>query len=434
MNTSHHLSEKSQKYVSLVQQYVAQNYKSLDIVLTHGKNEWVWDVDGKKYIDMLSAYSAVSVGHCHPRMQKTLMEQSQKMTLQSRVFYSEHLGPWAEKITKLCKMDKVVPMNTGAEAVETAIKLARKWAYTVKNIPKNEAKIIVCDQNFHGRTTTIVGFSSDQINQEYFGPHDGGFVSIPFGDAKALEEAITPNTAAFLFEPVQGEGGVIMPPEGYLTKISEICKKNNVLCIADEVQTGLARTGKLFAHWYEEGCKPDLMILGKALGGAYYPISAVVGSAEVINVFKPGDHGSTFGGNPMACALSNTAVDIILDENLSERADKLGKVFRESLKNLPNHVVKEVRGCGLLNAVEVQPDAGHGHFYVQLLATMGILSKETHDDTLRFAPPITIEESSLDFAIETIAKVFSKTQQEWEQEAQHVSTESKKHAENILTN
>lgn len=423
-------TDQSQKYISLTKKYVANNYGSLEVVLTHGKNEWVWDVNGKKYLDFLSAYSAISVGHCHPQMQKTLVEQSQKMTLQSRVFYSEHLGPWAEKLTKLCNLDKVVPMNTGAEAVETAIKLARKWAYTVKKVPHNKAQIIVCNQNFHGRTTTIVGFSSDERNQEYFGPYDGSFISIPFGDADALEKAITPNTAAFLFEPIQGEGGVIIPPQGYLSKVSEICKKHNVLCIADEVQTGLARTGKLFAHLLEENCKPDLLLLGKALGGAYYPISAVVGKASVIDVFVPGDHGSTFGGNPMACALSNTALDIIVNEQLSERAHTLGVKFRNALSDLPKHVVKSLRGCGLLNAIELQPDAGDGHFYVKLLAKMGLLTKETHKTTLRFAPPITMEESSLDFAIKTLKIAFSKTQTEWETESKSASSEN----ENCLTN
>jgi len=434
MNAHCKVSEKSQNYISLVNQYAAKNYKPLDVVLTHGKNEWVWDIDGKKYLDMLSAYSAVSLGHCHPEMQKTLLEQSQKMTLQSRVFHSDQLGPWTKEITEVCKMEKVIPMNTGAEAVETAIKLARKWAYTVKNVPRGKANIIVCDQNFHGRTTTIVGFSSEKSNKEDFGPHDNSFISIPFGDSDALERAITPNTAAFLFEAVQGEGGIILPPEGYLTKVSEICKKHNVLCVVDEVQTGFARTGKLFAHWNEEGCKPDLMILGKALGGAYYPISAVVGSAAVLDVFVPGDHGSTFGGNPLACALSRTAVDLIVKGGFSERATKLGEKFRAKLQNLPTHIVHEVRGCGLLNAIEIKKEAGDGRFYVELLADMGLLSKETHSHTLRFAPPLTIEESSLDLALEILQKAFSKTQSEWEHEAAQSPESANDVDENLLTN
>lgn len=414
MNILSQISPLSHKYISQTEQYVATNYKPLEVVLVRGSNEWVWDVDNKKYIDMLSAYSAISHGHCNPRMQKTLLEQSQKMTLQSRAFYNIELGAWGEKLTKLCKMDKVLPMNTGAEAVETAIKAARKWGYTVKGIPHHKANIIVCAQNFHGRTTTIVGFSSESQYKEEFGPYDNSFITIPFGDAKALENAITPNTVAFLFEPIQGEGGVIVPPIGYLTEVSKICKKNNVLCIADEVQTGLARTGKLFAHWYEEECKPELMILGKALGGAYYPVSAVVGSKDVLNVFKPGDHGSTFAGNPLACALSHAALDILIDENLSERSYKLGEKFRKTLENLPKHIVKEVRGRGLLNAIELQPEAGDGHFYVEVLAKMGLLSKETHQNTLRFAPPLTIEESSLDYALDILLKVFSKTKNEHE--------------------
>jgi ornithine--oxo-acid transaminase len=407
------LSTRSREHITQVEQYVAHNYHPLNIVISHGENEWVWDIDGHKYLDMLSAYSAISHGHCHPRMQKTLLEQSQKITLQSRVFYNETLGPWAKKIVELCKMDTVLPMNTGAEAVETAIKAARKWGYTVKGVPRHKAKIIVCEGNFHGRTTTIVSFSSEPQYKDDFGPYDDSFITIPFGDARALADAITPDTVAFLFEPIQGEGGIILPPEGYLSSVSKICKDNNILCIVDEVQTGLARTGKLFAHWYEEKCKPDLMILGKALGGAYYPISAVVGRNSVLQVFQPGDHGSTFGGNPMACALSQTALDILIEENLSERAFDLGEKFRNGLAGLPNRVVHDVRGRGLLNAVELNPNAGSGRFYVELLAQKGILSKDTHQNVLRFAPPLTISDESLTFAVNTIADVFSKTQAEW---------------------
>lgn len=419
MNFYSSLSAHSLEHITQVENYVAHNYHPLQIVISRGLNEWVWDVDGHKYLDMLSAYSAISHGHCHPRMQHTLLEQSQKITLQSRVFYNETLGPWAKKIVELCKMDAVLPMNTGAEAVETAIKAARKWAYTVKGIQRHKAKIIVCKGNFHGRTTTIVSFSSEPQYKDDFGPYDHSFVEIPFGDAQALANAITSDTAAFLFEPIQGEGGIVVPPDGYLADVSRICKENNILCIVDEVQTGLARTGKLFAHWYEENCVPDLMILGKALGGAYYPISAVVGRHGVLDVFKPGDHGSTFGGNPMACALSQTAMDILIEENLAERAFALGEKFRTKLSVLPSHVVKHVRGRGLLNAIELQADAGQGRFYVELLAQKGLLSKDTHQNILRFAPPLTISEESLDFAIKTIVDVFSKTQEEWIDIFQH---------------
>lgn len=423
------LSTRSREHITQVEQYVAHNYHPLNIVISRGLNEWVWDVDGNKYLDMLSAYSAISHGHCNPRMQKTLLEQSQKITLQSRVFYNETLGPWAKKILELCKMETVLPMNTGAEAVETALKAARKWGYTVKGVPRHKANIIVCKGNFHGRTTTIVGFSSEPQYKDDFGPYDNSFIEVPFGDAKALANAITPNTVAFLFEPIQGEGGIVLPPDGYLAEVSQICKHNQVLCIVDEVQTGLARTGKLFAHWYEEKCEPDLMILGKALGGAYYPISAVVGRNRVLDVFKPGDHGSTFGGNPMACALSQTALDILVDENLSDRAFVLGEKFRNALHVLPNEVVVDVRGRGLLNAIELHPNAGDGRFYVELLAQKGILSKDTHDHVLRFAPPLTMSEESLDFAIQTILEVFSKTQNQWENESQCAA-----HKKNLDTN
>lgn len=413
MKTIHQLSDVAKRYIDQANQYGAHNYHPLEVVLTHGLGEWVWDVDGKKYLDMLSAYSAVNQGHCHPRLQRVLVEQSQRITLTSRAFHNDQMGPWLEKLTKLCGMDKALPMNTGAEAVETAIKLARKWGYVAKGIERHKAKIIVCEHNFHGRTSTIVSFSSESQYKDDFGPFDGGFVRIPFGDAEALEQAITPNTVGFLFEPIQGEAGIIIPPTGYLTKVREICTKHNILCIADEIQTGLGRTGKLFAHQHED-CKPDLMTLGKALGGAFYPISAVVGSNQVMSMFKPGDHGSTFGGNSLACALSQTALDIIIEEELVEKARLLGEKFRKSLKALPQKVMKEVRGKGLLNAIEIQKDAGHGRFYSELLQARGILAKETHDYTVRFAPPLVMQESSMDFAIETILEVFSKTQSEWQ--------------------
>ncbi|WGL60766.1 ornithine--oxo-acid transaminase [Pigmentibacter sp. JX0631] len=411
--TNQYLTSDAKKNIDLADKYGAHNYHPLQVVITKGEAEWVWDIDGKKYLDMLSAYSAVNQGHCHPKMQETLHAQGQKLTLSSRAFHNDQMGPWLEQLTSLCKMDKALPMNTGAEAVETAIKIARKWGYLVKGVPRHKAEIIVCDHNFHGRTTTIVSFSSEPQYKDDFGPYCGGFRSIPYGDAEALEKAITPNTVGFLFEPIQGEAGIIVPPVGYLEKISAICKKHNILCIADEIQTGLGRTGKLFAHLYEN-CQPDLLILGKALGGSYYPISAVVGYNSVMDLLKPGDHGSTFGGNSLACALSRTALKIIQEEKLSERAFELGKKFRESLADLPKHVVKDVRGKGLLNAIEIHPNAGHGRFFSELLQARGLLAKETHDVTIRFAPPLVMKEDSLNFAISVIKEVFSKTQSEWQ--------------------
>lgn len=395
--------------MDLSEKYGAHNYHPLDVVITKGKGAWVWDVDGKKYLDMLSAYSAVNQGHCHPKLQQTLLEQSQKITLTSRAFHNDQMGPWLKQITSLCGMERALPMNTGAEAVETAIKCARKWGYITKGVPRHKAEIIVCQNNFHGRTTTIVGFSSETQYKDDFGPYSEGFITIPFDDPQALEKAITPNTVGFLFEPIQGEAGVVVPREGYLKQISQICKKNNILCIADEIQTGLGRSGKLFAFQYED-CRPDLLILGKALGGAYYPISAVVGSEAVLGLLKPGDHGSTFGGNSLACALSQTALNILIDEKLAERAYELGIKFRNALKDLPSHVVKQVRGKGLMNAVEVHSEAGRGRFYSELLQDRGVLAKETHDFIIRFAPPLVIEESDLDFAIAAIKEVFSQTQ------------------------
>lgn len=401
-------SEISKSYIELAEKYGAHNYHPLDVVINKGEGAWVWDVDGNKYLDMLAAYSAVNQGHCHPKLQKTLLEQSQKITLTSRAFHNDQMGPWLKKLTTLCQMELALPMNTGAEAVETAIKLARKWGYLVKQVPRHQAEIIVCSNNFHGRTTTIVGFSSEPQYKDDFGPYSGGFVTVPFNDADALEKAITPNTVGFLFEPIQGEAGVLVPAEGYLEQVSKICHKHRVLCMADEIQTGLGRTGKLFAFQYEN-CKPDLLILGKALGGAYYPISAVVGSAEVLGLIKPGDHGSTFGGNSLACALSQTALDILIDENLSARAFELGQMFRKELSMLPKHIVKEVRGKGLMNAIEVWPSAGRGRFYSEELKKRGVLAKETHEHTLRFAPPLVIQEADLHHAIAVIKDVFSKT-------------------------
>jgi ornithine--oxo-acid transaminase len=401
------LSDVGRGHISLNDTYGAHNYHPLPVVLARGQGEWVWDVDGKRYLDMLSAYSAVNQGHVHPRMLETLIEQSSRITLTSRAFYNDQLGPWLKELTEICGMDRALPMNSGAEAVETAVKLARKWGYKTKKVPSEQAEIIVCDANFHGRTTMIVGFSSDPQYRADFGPFAGGFKIIPYGDSDALRQAITPNTVGFLLEPIQGEAGVIVPPPGYLIECDRICKENNVLFIVDEIQTGLCRTGKTFCYQHEN-CSPELLILGKALGGGFYPISAVVGSDAVLGLLKPGDHGSTFGGNPLACALSRTALKILQDENLAFRADTLGKRFRTQLTSaLPKSVVKEVRGKGLLNAIELQTDAGPARLYSEQLALRGLLAKETRSTTIRFAPPLVISDEAMDWALKQIEDVFS---------------------------
>lgn len=401
------LSDVGRSHIQLNDQFGAHNYHPLPVVLARGCGEWVWDVDGKRYLDMLSAYSAVNQGHVHPRMFDTLVQQAERMTLTSRAFYNDQIGPWLSELTEFCGMTRALPMNSGAEAVETAVKLARKWGYKSKKVPDNQAEIIVCDANFHGRTTMIVGFSSDPQYRADFGPFAGGFKIIPYGDADALRKAITPNTVGFLVEPIQGEAGVIVPPDGYLAACDQICKQNNVLFIVDEIQTGLCRTGKTFCFQHEN-CSPDLLILGKALGGGFYPISAVVGFDAVLGLLKPGDHGSTFGGNPLACALSRTALRILMDENLAERAEHLGQLFRTSLnQKLPKSVVKEVRGKGLLNAIELNEGSGPARNYSEQLALRGLLAKETRSTTIRFAPPLVISDESMNWALAQIEEVFS---------------------------
>jgi ornithine--oxo-acid transaminase len=406
-------SSTSDSLIKQAEGFGAHNYHPLPVVLSRAEGEWVWDVEGKRYLDMLSAYSAINQGHVHPRMIATLQEQASKLTLSSRAFHNDQMGPWLEELTSLCRMQRAIAMNTGAEAVETAIKLARKWGYLVKKVPQNQAEILVCEGNFHGRTTTIVGFSSEEQYKENFGPFTPGFRMVPFGDAAALEKAITPHTVGFLVEPIQGEAGVVVPPEGYLKEVERICREKNVLFMVDEIQTGLARTGKMFAYEHDN-VTPDLLILGKALGGGFYPISAVVGFDAVLSLLRPGDHGSTFGGNPLACALSRTALSILQDERLVERSQSLGEKFRSRLqKSLSKKVVKDVRGKGLLNAIEVLPSAGKGRFFSELLMRKGILAKETHVTTVRFAPALTIAEDSLEWALQTIEEVFSKGEQEW---------------------
>jgi ornithine--oxo-acid transaminase len=392
-------------YINLEKEYGANNYKPLDVVLTKGEGVWVEDVDGKRYLDCLSAYSAVNQGHSHPRIAKTLVEQAQKIQLTSRAFRNDQLGGFYEKICKISGYEMALPMNTGAEAVETALKAARKWGYTIKGIPEGKAEIITCQDNFHGRTISVISFSTEPQYQAGFGPLTPGFVSIPYGDEKALEEAITPNTAAFLMEPIQGEGGILIPPKGYLEQAAKICKKHNVLLLADEIQTGLGRTGKLFACDHED-VKPDMMILGKALSGGVYPVSVVLSSREILGVFQPGDHGSTYGGNPLGCAVSQTALDVLIEENMIENSAELGDYFLERLQVIPSKHVKEVRGKGLLVGVELVPEAGGGRRFCEALQHKGVLAKTARENVIRFAPPLVITKEELDWALEIIQEVL----------------------------
>jgi ornithine--oxo-acid transaminase len=394
------------EYILLEEQYGAHNYNPLDVVLERGEGCWLYDVDGSKYLDFLSAYSAVSHGHCHPRLLKTMTEQARKLTLTSRAFRSDRLGMFYKTLHDITSYEMALPMNTGAEAVETAIKAARKWGYQVKQVEPDQAEIIVCDGNFHGRTTTIVGFSSEARYKEDFGPFTPGFVSIPYGDAKALEAALTPNTVAFMVEPIQGEGGVVVPPEGYLKAVREICDKHNVLFMTDEIQTGLGRTGKLFACDHE-GVRPDVMIIGKALSGGFYPVSAVLASKEILGLFRPGDHGSTFGGNPLGAAVATEALTVLIEEGLIDNAQTLGDYFQERLIEIPSPHVKEVRGKGLLIGVELKPEARGARRFCEVLQTKGILCKETHQNVIRFAPPLIIKRSELDWALEHITTVLN---------------------------
>ena len=392
-------------FINLEKEYGANNYKPLDVVLTKGEGVWVEDVDGKRYLDCLSAYSAVNQGHSHPRIVKTLVDQAQKIQLTSRAFRNDQLGGFYEKICKLSGYEMALPMNTGAEAVETALKAARKWGYTHKGIPEGQAEIITCQGNFHGRTISVISFSSDPQYRDGFGPLTPGFVSIPYGDIKALEDAINPNTAGFLVEPIQGEGGIQVPPQGYLEDVARICKKNNVLLMADEIQTGLGRTGKLFACDHEN-VKPDMMILGKALSGGAYPVSVVLSSKEILGVFQPGDHGSTYGGNPLGCAVSQTALDVLVEENMIENSAELGDYFLERLQVIPSKHIREVRGKGLLVGVELEPEAGGGRRFCEALQDKGVLAKTAHDNVIRFAPPLIISRQDLDWALEIIQEVL----------------------------
>ncbi len=388
--------------IALEKRYGASNYAPLPVVLSRGEGVWLWDDEGRKYLDMLSAYSAVSFGYGHPKLLKTLNEQAARLAVTSRAFHSDTLPPFLAKLCEVTGMDRALPMSTGAEGVETAIKCARKWAYTVKNVPDGKAEIIVCDNNFHGRTSTIVGFSSEAQYRDGFGPYaTQGFKHVPFGDAKALEAAITPSTAAFLVEPVQGEAGIIVPPAGYLTQAARICKAHNVLLIVDEVQTGLGRTGRVLAC-HHEGVKPDGIILGKALGGGLLPVSAFCARESVMGVFKPGDHGSTFGGNALGAAIGLAAINVLLDEKLAERSATMGAYLMKKLRSISSAVVTDVRGQGLLVGIELDPKVVSARQFVETLLKHGVLSKDTHHTVARFAPPLIVEREQLDWAVERI--------------------------------
>ena len=397
---------KTQDYLDLENEYGAHNYKPLDVVLKKGSGVWVWDVDGKKYLDCLAAYSAVNQGHCHPEIMQTMMAQARNLTLTSRAFRNDQLGYFYKEICELTRSHRVLPMNSGAEAVETVIKAVRKWSYQIKGIPEDQAEIIVCANNFHGRTITIVGFSTDPTARSGFGPFTPGFKIVPFGDTEALEAAITPNTAGFLVEPIQGEAGVIIPPNGYLKAAREICDRHNVVLILDEIQTGLGRTGRLLAEEHE-GIEADLTLVGKALSGGFYPVSAVLSNKEVMDVLQPGEHGSTFGGNPLACAIARTAMRVLVEEKMIENASQMGDYFLGALKQIQSPHIKEVRGRGLMIAVELLPEAGGARPFCYRLADRGMLCKETHENTIRFAPPLVIKKEEVDWAVEQIDAVMT---------------------------
>jgi ornithine--oxo-acid transaminase len=384
----------------------AHNYAPIGVVLSRGEGVWVWDTEGNRYLDCLSAYSAVSQGHCHPKILAAMVEQAHRLTLTSRAFHNDQLAPFYEEIAALTGSHKVLPMNSGAEAVESAIKSVRKWGYEVKGVLDGQAEIIVCADNFHGRTLGIVGFSTDPETRAHFGPFAPGFKIIPFGDAAALEEAITQNTVAFLVEPIQGEAGVIIPPAGYFTMVRELCTANNVMLVLDEIQTGLGRTGKLLAEQHE-GIEADVTLLGKALSGGFYPVSAVLSNNDVLGTLRPGQHGSTFGGNPLACAVARAAMRVLVEEGMIENAAKQGARFLEGLKDIRANTIREVRGRGLMLAVELHPEAGRARRYCEALQAKGILAKDTHEHTIRIAPPLVITSDQVDWALERFATTLT---------------------------
>ena len=394
--------DESQRYIDLDETYGARTYRPLDVVIERAEGVWVYDVDGNKYLDCLSAYSALNQGHRHPAIVEAAVEQMGRVTLTSRAFRNDQMGPLLKELSELTGYEMAIPMNSGAEGIETAIKAARKWGYVVKGVPANQAEIVVCQGNFHGRTTTVVGFSSEEQYKEDFGPFAPGFVTVPFGDAAALEAAITPNTVAFLFEPIQGEGGVIVPEDGYLRAVADICAAHKVLLAADEIQTGLGRTGRLFACEHE-GVRPDLIVIGKALSGGFYPVSAVLSDREILGLFRPGDHGSTFGGNPLGAAIARAALKVIVDERLIDRSAQLGEYLKGRLERIESDHIKEVRGKGLFVGVELNTKARR---FCEALQRRGILCKETHENVIRFAPPLVISRQEIDWALTHIEPVL----------------------------
>ncbi len=393
-------------FLALEAEFGARNYKPLDVVLTRGSGVWVWDVEGRRYLDCLAAYSAVNQGHCHPRILEAMTRQAQRLTLTSRAFRNDQLGLFYEEVCKLTGSHSVLPMNTGVEAVESALKVTRKWGYEVKGVAPGQAEIITCAGNFHGRTLGVVGFSTDPLSYSGFGPFAPGFRTVPYGDIAALEAAITHNTVGFLVEPIQGEAGVIIPPAGYLKAARELCTRRNVVLILDEVQTGLGRTGRLLAEEHE-GIEADLTLIGKALSGGFYPVSAVLSNKEVLGVLSPGEHGSTFGGNPLACAIAREALKVLVEEGMIENAERQGARMTRGLEDLKAGAVKEVRGRGLMIALELHPEAGGARRYCQALQRLGVLAKETHDHTIRIAPPLVITESEIDWALEQFGRALA---------------------------
>lgn len=396
----------TQDYVALDERYGAHNYHPLDVVIARAQGIWVYDVEGKRYLDFLSAYSAVNQGHCHPRIVQALKDQAGKVALTSRAFRNDQLGLLCKELCELTGYEKALPMNSGTEAIETALKAARKWGYMVKGVPADQAEIIACTDNFHGRSITVVSFSSEPLYRDGYGPFTPGFTVIPYGDADALAAAITPNTVAFLLEPIQGESGVRIPPAGYLRQAADICRERGVLLMADEIQSGLGRAGKLLACEWED-VRPDVAVIGKALSGGMYPVSAVLASAEVMDVFDPGSHGSTFGGNPLACAVAREALRVLVDENLVENSARLGAYFLEQLRTIQSPHVKEMRGRGLFVGVELWPAAGGARRFCEVLAQRGLLCKETHQHVIRFAPPLVITQPDLDWALGHVREVLT---------------------------
>ncbi|MCK6605856.1 MAG: ornithine--oxo-acid transaminase [Ignavibacteriaceae bacterium] len=396
---------KTQDYIALEEKFGAHNYHPLDVVVDKAEGVWMWDVDGKKYLDCLAAYSAVNQGHCHPRIIAKLKEQAEKVTLTSRAFRNNQLPLLCQEMCELTGYQMLLPMNSGAEAVETALKAARKWGHKVKGIAEDKGEILTCTNNFSGRTISIVSFSTEEQYKDGFGPFTPGFRNVEYGDIKALEAAITPETIAFLVEPIQGEAGIIVPPAGYLKAAYDLCKKNNVLFIADEIQSGLGRSGKLFAFEYDN-IRPDVVIIGKALSGGCYPVSAVLSDKEVLGVFNPGDHGSTFGGNPLGAAIARESIKVLIEENLVQKSYDLGQYFRDELSKIPSKHVKEIRGKGLFIGVELHPEAGGARRFCEALMQRGILCKETHTHVIRFAPPLVIKKEEIDWALTHISEVL----------------------------